>query len=401
MELQPLTGNQMAMATGHRRYPFATHHMYSGPVGSGKSTMGLIDFFDWVREQPAGRRYGLLGPTHGRVTALLEENAELFRYEPPRTGVQTWRWNGRVFDLRPTESIRAEARIRGSNWAGAYVDEATLAHKSAMAQVQARLRVGRNPKLYATMNPAGPRHWLRGMYLHPKPPRVHIVESQVEDNPSLPPGYKQSLARVYRGAMYERMVLGRWVAAAGEIWLVPDDVTPPEGPPDRVMIGVDDARSGIAFALALGQWGKRSKTEPWYAIGEWAKPAGHRMEASERAEVIAAWAFARWAGRIDRVFVDPSADELIKALRVEGLRVRAAENAQLAGIGAVDRFFVSDRLRVTRRVPEARASWEGYQWDPNAALLGEDRPLKDGEEHAADALRYVVMGIDQAPQLIW
>ena len=393
-------GNQAAMATGHRRFPDATHHVYAGPVNSGKSLMGLISFFDYARALPRGATCGILAPTHSRITELLREHAGLFGYLPPGAGVQSWKWDGIVYELRPTESPRAEARIRGANWSSAYVDEATLAHRSALAQVEARLRVGRNPKLWLTLNPAGPAHWVRKAYIAPQRAGVHLVESQSADNPTLRDGYLQRLAILYRGAMYERMVKGRWVAAAGEIWLVPEDVAPPLDAPTRVAIGVDDARSGVLFAVALGQWGDRE--QPWYAIGEWVKPAGERMEAGERAEAIVAWAVPRWGEQIERVWVDPSAAELITALRAEGLRALGAENAVLRGVSTVDAWLTDGRLCVTRSVPQARAAWESYEWDASQAALGEDKPRKDGQEHASDALRYVVMGLDKGmPRLIW
>ncbi len=395
-----LRGNQAAMATGARSFPEASHHLYVGPVGSGKSLMGLIDFFAWTATLPRGAICGILSPTHSRITGLLAEHADLFGYIPPRTGVQSWHWNGRTFELRPLETPRSAARIRGSNWFGAFVDEGTLGDRGAFSQVESRLRKGRWPKLWITSNPAGPAHWLRRNYLHPQRPGVHVVESQIADNPSLPAGYLDRIGLLYRGAMYERMVKGRWVAAAGEIWLVPSDVAPPLDSPTRVSIGVDDARSGIAFAVALGQWGDTD--QPWYAIGEWVKPAGLRMEAGERAEAITAWAVPRWGESIERVWVDPSAADLIVALRHEGLRALAAENPVLVGVSTVDAWFTSERLLATSAVPQARAAWEAYEWNPRQADLGEDRPRKSGQEHACDALRYVVMGLDRGtPRLIW
>ena len=110
----------------------------------------------------------------------------------------------------------------------------------------------------------------------------------------------------------------------------------------------------------------------------------------------------RWGEQIERVWVDPSAAELIAALRELGLRALGAENAVLRGVSTVDAWLTDGRLRVTRSVPQARAAWESYEWDASQAELGEDRPRKDGKEHACDALRYVTMGLDSGtPRLIW
>ena len=393
--LVPAAGPQFAMAHAHRINPGVGVHVAVAPVGTGKTLMIGHDLLSFALDQPVGSEFGLIAPTHPRLRAWVRDLERHLGVTAPKGNAPEFSWRGRRFEMRVGAVARDATAIAGANWAGAAIDEATHIHPDVVGMVESRLRVGAEPRLWIATNPGGPAHWLKRDYVDPE--GAHVITSALEDNPHLPDGYRERLERRWPpgSPMHDRMVRGLWVSAAGEIWAVPPDEPLPAGHPRRVVIGVDDAASGVAFALALGAWDDdfaESGAQRWRWLSEWRKPAGLKLDVEVRAQRIADWS-QRWPRGITHVMVDPAAPELRRELRVAGLPARAADNALLAGVAEVDSALSGGLMVPSREAPMTRAAFEGYVWDERAARLGEDRPLKDGREHPCDAGRYAWMQI--------
>ena len=90
------------------------------------------------------------------------------------------------------------------------------------------------------------------------------------------------------------------------------------------------------------------------------------------------------------VIVDPAAASFIVELQRRGVDVRHADNSVLDGIRTVGNILASDRLLISKYCHKSIMEMQSYSWDPKAQKNGADKPLKTND-HAADAIRYVVM----------
>ncbi|MBK9284987.1 MAG: hypothetical protein IPM51_11830 [Sphingobacteriaceae bacterium] len=87
--------------------------------------------------------------------------------------------------------------------------------------------------------------------------------------------------------------------------------------------------------------------------------------------------------------------ELIQKLKRGGHLVAKAEKNILAGINAVNHRIYTDRLKiVSNRCKAVVAESEMYKYPDEEDKMGGDVPIDDFN-HAMDALRYMIMGIDR------
>lgn len=101
-------------------------------------------------------------------------------------------------------------------------------------------------------------------------------------------------------------------------------------------------------------------------------------------------------------FADPSGAQDIAELQTRGFDLQQANNDVQAGINMVADRIKTNRLRVFRSCIHTIDEFSLYQYDRNQTT-GEwkDKPLKVND-HAMDALRYLVMGISEPePRIRW
>jgi len=93
-------------------------------------------------------------------------------------------------------------------------------------------------------------------------------------------------------------------------------------------------------------------------------------------------------------FADHSEPELILKLRRGGHRIKKAKKAIHAGIEAVNSRILTGRLKIVKnRCPALISEAETYTYTEDEDDPGTDIPI-DNFNHAMDALRYLIMGID-------
>jgi hypothetical protein len=126
------------------------------------------------------------------------------------------------------------------------------------------------------------------------------------------------------------------------------------------------------------------------------------VKAAVMREHVGAITESEW-GRPAWVAIDPSGSRKndhtgvsnAEVLRAAGLEARWKHMGVAPGLALVRaRLMGADgvvRLRVHARCRELIRSLESYRWDPGRREL---EPLKDGSDHAVDALRYLVVGMD-------
>lgn len=108
------------------------------------------------------------------------------------------------------------------------------------------------------------------------------------------------------------------------------------------------------------------------------------------------------ADRLDALAVDPAGHQRsgqtgrsdVQVLRRAGCNVRAPRAPLRLGIEAVMRRMDRGLIRIHPRCQGLITALQSYRYDPGRAQREE--PLKDGPDHACDALRYLVLAFDCA-----
>jgi len=299
----------------------------------------------------------------------------------------------------------SDKRIRGATIGCAYLDEASLLPNSFMLMLRTRLRVD-GARLYMTSNPDSPLHPIyTDLMTNPelKPGiDIEVIHFVISDNPNLPAGYKASLERQYHGLFKLRFIDGLWVAAEGSIYgsCFSEDLefTEPEidaygnevyGPTTRprglygvggwqrriigVDCGVHNAQAYIEF-LDDGRvlWGVQEYY--WDSVKQFRQKTD-----AEYADDLERFldSSPTKAGRDATVIVDPSAASFKVELLKRGIFCKDADNEVIDGIRMVSTMFGNRLLRFHKdKCQNAIAEHRSYAWDPKAAKLGVEKPIK-------------------------
>lgn len=107
-------------------------------------------------------------------------------------------------------------RIRGSSIKYCYGDEIVTWNPEVFDMLKSRL-----DKPYSvfdgTCNPEGPQHWFKKFL--DSDADIYQQQYTIDDNPFLPPSFVHALKQEYAGTvLYQRYILGLWVAAEGAIY---------------------------------------------------------------------------------------------------------------------------------------------------------------------------------------
>lgn len=416
MNLIPLKGKAArSVARSNARI-----NLWEGSVRSSKTVASLVAFLVFVRNAPPGPLL-LVGRTERTVKANIIDVLQTWlgkkrcRYVK---GSGELYLLGRLVHVRGASSEQAEEKIRGGTYAGAYIDEASLAPESFWNMMLSRCSVP-GARIFATTNPDSPYHWLKKKFID----RAHELDLNVfhfvlDDNPHLTAQYKNSLKLEYGpGTLwYRRYIDGLWVLAEGAIYdmwsethVVP--ALPPISAVRQAWLGIDYGTSAPFVALLMlhvsepfdhllvaREWrwdsqapGNRQKTDKEYsdALVSWLR--------AEMPELIKQPAASGKPGTVvsaglSNIIVDPSAASFIRQLHVDGFqRVWSADNAVLDGIRNTSSLLAARRVLVHDSCTGLIEEMPGYAWDETKQKKGEDAPIKR-DDHGPDTLRYLVQG---------
>ncbi|MEU1454412.1 PBSX family phage terminase large subunit [Streptomyces avermitilis] len=389
----------LSIAAANRRI-----NIWEGAVSSGKTIASAWAWMMFVREASTTGELVMIGKTRDSLYRNVLQplmNPEIFGelaaqvdYNP---GAPTCRIFGRLVHVIGANDIKAENKIRGMTCAGAYVDEATLLPEVFWEMLRTRMRVA-GARIYASTNPDSPAHWLKAKNIEDPQRRaaMKVFSFTLDDNTHLDPEYVADIKRSNAGLFYKRFVLGEWVVAEGAIYDMFDearhvvDIVPDIE--QWLSLGIDYGTSNPLHAvlLGLGTDGRLYVTSEWRHDG---RQSGQLADV-EYSERLRGWmTYLKPPGSLTAgvhpsyVVVDPSAASFIQQLHRDGLNPVPAENRVMDGIRLVSSLLASGRLLIHRSCTELLKEIQGYVWDPKAALLGEDKPLKLND-HGLDALRY-------------
>lgn len=298
--------------------------------------------------------------------------------------------NGSEIIFRSTDNAE---RLRGPSVSWWYGDEAALYSAKTWQIMLGRLRqYGQHGYAWLTTTPKG-RNWVWQKFVQAGRAGYRLVKASTLLNPYLHPEFIAGLVEEYAGDFAAQELHGEFVAFEGLIYAEFDrTIHMSQRRPESfktVVAGVDWGYQSPGVILIAGvdedgrKWGLHEEYRRQRQIDEWADVA------KELRDVYG----------VERFFCDPSEPKYIDKFVERGCKAEAADNSVLPGIQLVKRELIKrtdglPRLIIPPGWVWAASEFEQYQWQENRRDGGfADSPLKVND-HAMDALRYLIMGVD-------
>jgi PBSX family phage terminase large subunit len=385
-------------------------NIWAGATRGGKTLASVFRWFAYIADKDSPRgELAMVGRTRdtiGTNVLLQMQNPELFgeaaatvKYtlgSPVATVMK------RRVHLYGANDSQAESKIRGATFAGMYGDELTLLPREFVLQAFNRLSIP-GSKFFGTTNPGPSAHWLRKDFLlRADEPDLGLrhFHFTLDDNPSLTDQVRARIRATNTGMYYRRFVLGEWCNAEGAVFQMFDadrhvvDVCPVIK--RWVGVGVDYGTTAAFAAIVLGV----GVDKRLYAISEWyydsartGKPLTDMEYSRKFGDYLASVrhpASQLYGISPEVIAVDPSGHSFFVQLHRDGYRPAKADNAVIDGIRTLASLLAGGRLLVHSSCKNLIDQLQSYSWDEKATAKGEDKPVKE-EDHAVDALRYIVM----------
>lgn len=280
-------------------------------------------------------------------------------------------------------TLENEGRVRGPNYAWGWVDELEyVTDQVVWKALKGAVRDGESPQLFVTSTPKGKR-LIHHEWVIDKTDRHALYRASTYDNPYIDAiDYVAGLG--YEGRFFRQEIEAAFEGAEGlvypgfdrEVHLAVRDCDDWEG-----TIGVDAGVKNPSAIITVRHVGDaRHLSREVYRRGM----GGDELKATVMAEADLL------GSHLDTIEVDPSAAALILDLALAGYPVRKANNSVTDGIRAVTTAFAAG-MTVDPALINTIAELESYQY-PDNARIETDKPVKQND-HAADAIRYALMGI--------
>lgn len=293
------------------------------------------------------------------------------------------------------DNVNRVDRLRGSSIKYCYGDEVTTWHPDVFDMLKSRL-----DKPYSifdgTCNPANPQHWFKRFL--DSDADIYQQAYKIDDNPFLDPVFVENLKREYSGTvLYDRYILGLWVAAEGVIYRQfadrPDRFIVKEVDPRTirsVVIGVDFGGGTSAHAFCCTGFTKHGLV----VLDEYREKEALDPNKLERDFVdFVKRCQMRWI--VSDVWCDSAEQTLIN-----GLRTASAKAGIGVNIGNAMKKPINDRIRalcllmgaerfsVVDSCSETIEALKSALWDGKHTT--EDVRLDDGTTNidSLDALEY-------------
>jgi PBSX family phage terminase large subunit len=297
--------------------------------------------------------------------------------------------NGSEILFRSTDNFE---RLRGPSILWWFGDEGALYQPGVWKIMVGRLRQhGMHGWAWLATSPRG-RNWVYKRFGVPRA-NYRLIRAKTKDNPYLDREFIAALYEEYDGDFAKQELEGEFIAFEGLIY--PEFTTASHLFTEtidtrkfkRVIAGVDWGWNNPGCILVGGvdgdgrvtivheEYARRKRIEQWAEIAK---------------ELRDEW-------KIDAFYCDPSEPDYIKKFKELGCRAYAADNRVLPGLEEVRKRLVIrhdglPRLRVVQGAANLINEFEQYQWAENKEGL-RDQPRK-ANDHAADSLRYLVMGVE-------
>lgn len=366
-------------------------NIFEGPVRAGKSFIALLRWIEFCRNGPEGPLI-LCGRTdktikRNIITPLQDLVGDAVRYSIGKGEVQMF---NRLMYVIGANDDRAEAKIRGSEFAGALIDELTLLPENFCKMLLSRLSIP-NAALFASTNPDSPFHWVkRDIIDREKDLNCKVFHFSIDDNPSLGEQYKEELKKEYQGLWYQRYIEGKWVMAEGAVYdFFDESIHVIECPPQEAsyyIVGVDYGTTNPCVFVMIGY-------NPYAYPNMWLEKEyfyDSKKELRQKSDYEYAKDFIEFTEgyNVQAVYIDPSAASFKQELKRNQVEhIKDAINDVVAGIRFQGQLLTNGTYKVCANCTEAIKEYTNYVWDSKASARGIDKPVKQND-HVKDAERY-------------
>jgi PBSX family phage terminase large subunit len=383
---------KVVLETNHKIY------LWEGSVRSGKTTAISAAIPIMMHKMPVGD-FAIVGVSQSTIErnvvrsmkeVLGEKN--VFHHE----GKQRVYCAGRTFAVIGAADDRAEARIKGSTFAGVIVDEVTKIPEEVFMTLIQRISLP-GAFIMCSTNPDGPHHWFKRNYIDKKEEvGLYNFIMMLEDNIALPVDYVRTLKASNTGVWYKRFVEGLWAKSEGLVFPTFTDehvIEHNNWTTPQWSVAVDFGSTNPCVFLLMGV-DRNAWPRVWVEKERYfsSKIEGHHKTELEHANDCLDFCLENGAMK---VYVDPSAISFITALRKEArlrgvnIHVIAANNEVLPGIHRIANLLGTGDLKIKKVCKNLINEFHTYAWSENKTILGKDEPIKQ-HDHCIDALRYFV-----------
>lgn len=367
-------------------------------IGSGKTFAGCVRATKMALGWVGNTRIST--PNLGIVTAptysmlkdatfrTFEEVADAYIDKHNKSDMVTRLKNGSEIIWRSADE---PMRLRGPNARWWYGDEAAFYTPDVRKIMIGRLRqFGERGYEFLTTTPKG-KNWVWQRFVRDAKDSV-LIKAKTAENRFLARDVVENWMSEYAGDFAAQELDGEFVAFEGLIYAQFNrerhvSTTRPETF-ERVVAGVDWGFANPGVIIVAGRdgdgrvWILHEEYQRQRRIEEWVQVAS---------QVRDIW-------KVDQFFCDPSEPDYIRQFVEAGLKAGKADNQVLPGIQAVQNLMVIGGDNRVRFVVHPQAvnllkEFENYQWSENRHGV-QDAPVK-ANDHAMDALRYAIMGLNK------
>jgi PBSX family phage terminase large subunit len=285
-------------------------------------------------------------------------------------------------------------RLRGFNASWWYGDEAALYRPDVWRIMVGRLRqFGQRGYAWLTTTPRG-RDWIYKLFGTGQD-GYEIIRAASRDNIYLDDAIIEAWQGEYSGDFARQELLGEFIAHQGLVYeeFSQDHHVVSDGPQGfrDVICGVDWGYANPGVMIVAGMdgdgrlWILTERYQRQQRIEEWASVAVDLRDTYGVSQFVC----------------DPSEPDYIRTLQQAGVKAAPANNTVMTGIQAVKHRLATvtptawgdlPRLVIGRSCVNLISEFEQYQWRENRDGM-QDQPVK-ANDHAMDALRYLVMAVD-------
>lgn len=367
-------------------------NILSGSVSSGKTYISNLRWYRHICEAPNNSLLVMIGKTSEslrdnciRYLMEMDNNFSLDETKMPMR--LKCRSNNVEVACAGGDNERAWQRIQGKTTAGAYFDEATTLPQSLVQNIAKGCRhEGKTWPKFMTCNPDHPSHFIKQSYIDNAKIDKRVWYFGLEDNPSLTDEYIEEVKQLYTGALYDRMILGKWVQSEGVIFSEFDRnkhlFTDIKNTIKEYVVGVDHGwENPLAMILMAVDY-----DGSYYVMDEIYQTHQHIDDSLK--EYMKAKGWFNLQPRISYAYADTNRPDLTQLMnRLFGFPVLSAVKDVVEGIQCVNGFFKKNKLFVHKdNVPNVLRELESYVWKSKPGKTF-DEPIKEND-HACDSIRY-------------
>jgi phage terminase large subunit len=365
----------------------AKHPAFVGGIGSGKTFVGSLKAISMTSEgdgMVVAPTFPMLRDVTQRTFfELLDATNIPYSFNKAEGKLEV---NGHIVLFRSADNPE---RLRGPNLTWFYIDEAALCREKVWDILIGRLRVGETTG-WITTTPKG-FDWIHNRWVEQGLAGYELVNSHTEENRHLPIDYVADLKASYTGEFARQELEGGFVAFEGLVYDFRHEahVIKPFTPPEdwQRFRAIDYGYTNPFVCL----WGTVDGDGRLYIYDEHYQS---KQLLDYHAELIKARGKAAWT------VADHDAQENAEMTR-RGVQTMPAQKEVISGIQKVSARLApagdgKPRLFVTENCKNLIREFGLYQWQGSKDGRNEkEEPVKEND-HALDALRYMVMQLDNS-----